>query len=287
MKKINITSTHLFWAVYIAFLFVLWPQTAWTIGQFQDMSYKLSIMGVTASPLAWALAGVMEATIGIVTHRLNEYWREMPHRYKAANMQRKRFAYRWLNAYAVAPFVAMVVSAVANYTHVVQFTNPALKVFEENPAAIRAYQLLFGIALPGISFVFARVLSTMQESEQDEDPAFAKAKAELKEANDAIRQLQQGVRKTEQEYSAKLKGVEQRLSESEQRYQAVGDVVRYLFGTDLALRERIRGVRTSFPNLSQNGIAQLLSCSVSTVNDALNGYVIEISNVLTADKVEG
>jgi len=84
-----------------------------------------------------------------------------------------------------------------------------------------------------------------------------------------------------------LKGVEQRLSESEQRYQAVGDVVRYLFGTDLALRERIRGVRTSFPNLSQNGIAQLLSCSVSTVNDALNGYVIEISNVLTADKVEG
>jgi chromosome segregation ATPase len=116
----------------------------------------------------------------------------------------------------------------------------------------------------------------MQESEQEEDPAFAKAKAELKEANDAIRQLQQGIRKTEQEYSAKLKDAEQRLHESEQRYQAVGDVVRYLFGTDLALRDRIRGVRTSFPRLSQNGIAQLLGCSVSTVNDALDGYVIEM-----------
>ena len=85
----------------------------------------------------------------------------------------------------------------------------------------------------------------------------------------AIRQWQDAIRLTER-----------KLEESEQRYRAVGDVVRYLFGTDLALRERIRGVRTSFPNLSQNGIAQLLGCSVSTVNDALQGFVIELPHAI-------
>lgn len=279
MKKLN--NTHLFWIVYIAFLFVLWPQAAWTIDQFQDaLSKQINFMGVNASPLAWALSGVIEATIGIVTHRLNEHWRDMPHRYKAADMGKKRFTYRWLNVYAVALLVAMSVSAIANYTHVVEFTNSNLKVFVGNQSAIQVYQVLFGLALPGVSFVFARVLSTMQESEQETDPALDKAKAELKEANSTIHQLEQTIRKTEHDYSAKISDTERRLEESEQRYRAVGDVVRYLFGTDLALRERIRGVRTSFPNLSQNGIAQLLGCSVSTVNDALQGFVIEIPETI-------
>lgn len=273
--KSKINSTHLFWVVYIAFLFVLWPQAAWTIDQFQDAaSVKWVLMGVAASPLAWALGGVIEATIGIVTHRLNEYWREMPHRYKAADMAKKRIAYRWLNVYAVALIVAMSVSAVANYTHVVQFTNTKLAVFDgDNSWAIPVYQMVFGLALPAVSFVFARVLSTMQESEQEDDPAFAKAKAELAEAKTTIREKDVTIRQIQEA----IRLAEKKLEESEQRYRAVGDVVRYLFGTDIALRERIRGVRTSFPNLSQNGIAQLLGCSVSTVNDALSGYVIEIS----------
>lgn len=281
MPKIKINNTQLFWLVYIAFLFVLWPQAAWTIDQFQDaLAGQINFMGVTASPLAWALAGVIEATIGIVTHRLNEHWRQMSPRYKAVDMAKKRFAYRWLNVYAVALFVAMTVSAVANYTHVVEFTNSKLKVFAGHPNMVQVYQILFGLALPGVSFVFARVLSTMQESEQETDPALDKAKADLKEANSTIRQLEQGIRKTEQEYSLKLAETERRLDESEQRYRAVGDVVRYLFGTDLALRDRVRGIRTSFPSLSQNGIAQLLGCSVSTVNDALQGFVIEIPEAI-------
>jgi len=295
MKKIN--STTLFWVVYVAFLFVLWPQAAWTINQMQDATSKqVAMMGVAASPLAWALSGVVEATIAIVTHRLNEHWRVMPPRYKAADMGKKRFAYRWLNTYAIALIIAMLISAVANYTHVVQFTNATLKVFDGNPNAIRAYQVLFGLALPGVSFVFARVLSTMQESEQDDDPAFAKAKADLKEANSTIRQMQVSIRETEHQYSVKMTETEQRysvlfadaerrLEESEQRYRAVGDVVRYLFGKEIALKDRIRGVRTSFPNLSQNGIAQLLSCSVSTVNDALQGYVVELPNMVDAHEV--
>lgn len=272
--KSKINSTHLFWGVYIAFLFVLWPQAAWTIDQFQDAaSVKWVLMGVAASPLAWALGGVIEATIGIVTHRLNEHWREMPHRYKAADMAKKRIAYRWLNVYAMALIVAMSVSAVANYTHVVQFTNTKLAVFDGgNSWAIPVYQMVFGLALPAVSFVFARVLSTMQESEQEDDPAFAKAKAELTEAKATIREKDAAIRQSQEA----IRLAEKKLEESEQRYRAVGDVVRYLFGTDIALRERIRGVRTSFPNLSQNGIAQLLGCAVSTVNEALSGYVIEI-----------
>lgn len=276
--KIKINSTYLFWGVYILFLFVLWPQAAWTIDQFQDAeNNKWFLMGVAASPLAWALSGVIEATIGIVTHRLNEHWREMPHRYKAADMRWKRFVYRWMNVYAVALIVAMSVSAIANYTHVVQFTNPSLLVFVGNEWAIRIYQMVFGLALPGVSFVFARVLSTMQDAEQEEDPLFAKAKAELKEANATIREKDTAIRQANEA----IRLSEQRFEESEQRYRAVGDVIRFLFGTDLALRDRIRGVKTSFPNLSQNGIAQVLGCAVSTVNDALSGWVVaELSDVI-------
>jgi hypothetical protein len=171
--------------------------------------------------------------------------------------------------------------------HVVQFTNKSLVIFAEYPWAVSIYQFIFGLALPGVSFVFARVLSTMQESEQEDDPAFAKAKAELHEANstirqmkEAIRQAEQSIRETEQQYSVKLQDAERLLHESEQRYRAVGDVIRWLFGKDEILRDRIRGIRTAFPNLSQNGIAQLIGCSVSTVNDALQGYQVELPEMV-------
>jgi hypothetical protein len=170
---------------------------------------------------------------------------------------------------------------VANYTHVVQFTNATLAVFDGAEWAIRLYQVLFGLALPGISFVFARVLSTMQDAEQEDDPAFAKAKADLAEAKTTIREKDAAIRQANEA----VRDAERRLNESEQRYRAVGDVVRFLFGTDLALRDRIRGVRTSWPNLSQNGIAQVLGCSVSTVNEALQGYVIEMPQMVESETV--
>ena len=277
MKLPRISNTHLFWAVFIAFLLVLWPQAAWTVGQFQDQAGpQWTIMGVTASPLAWFLAGVVEATIAIVTHRLNQHWLEMPRRYKSDDMARKRFSYRWMNPYSVALIVAMLVSALANFTHVVEFTNTGMKIFDLQPWTMGLYQVTFGLALPGVSFVFARVLSTMQEAEQEDDPAFVKAKADLKEANSTIRSLEQTIRQTEQQYSVAIRETEKRLEESEQRYRAVGDVIRWLFGKDEQLRDRIRGIRTTFPNLSQNGIAQLIGCSVSTVNDALSGYKVEL-----------
>jgi len=279
LPKIN--NTHLFWAVYIAFLLVLLPQEAWTIGQGQDQTgTQWMILGVTASPLAWFLAGAFAASIAIVTHRLNVHWMEMPARYKAHDMEKRRFAYRWLNVYAMALIVSMLISSVANFTHVVEFTNTKLKIFAGYPWVIGAYQVIFGLALPGVSFVFARVLSTMQESEQQDDPAFAKAKADLKEANSTIRSLEQRVRSTEQDYSARIRSTEHRLEESEQRYRAVGDVIRWLFGKEEALKDRIRGIRTAFPALSQNGIAQVLGCSVSTVNDALQGYQVELPEVV-------
>lgn len=280
MKKIS--STQLFWVVYVAFLFVLWPQAAWTIDQFQDVtSTRLQFMGVVASPLAWALAGVMEATIGIVTHRLNEHWRSMPTRYKAADMGRKRFAFRWLNAYALALIVSMAISAVANYTHVVEFTNAELRVFEGRLGLVQIYQITFGLALPAVSFVFARVLSTMQDAEQEEDPAFAKAKTELRDARETIRSLEQTIRQSEQA----IRSLEMQLDESEQRYRAVGDVVRWLFGKDENLRDRIRGIRMAFPSLSQNGIAQIVGCAVSTVNEALQGFAAG-QQILIAQEVD-
>jgi hypothetical protein len=277
MKLPKVSNTHLFWAVYVAFLLVLLPQEAWTIGQGQDQSgEQWQLLGVSASPLAWLLAGAFTATVAVVTHRLNKHWADMPARYKAEDMRRKRFAYRWLNVYAVTLIVTMPISAVANFMHVVEFTKPTLKVFALYPWTLGAYRLIFGMALPLVSMVFARVLSTMQESEQQDDPAFAKAKAELKEANSTIRELEKTIRQTEQDYSERIRQAEQQANEAEQRYRAVGDVVRWLFGKDENLRDRIRGIRTTFPNLSQNGIAQLVGCSVSTVNEALQGYQVEL-----------
>lgn len=288
MKLPKINNTHLFWTVYLAFLLVLLPQEAWTIGQGQDQTgSQWAFLGVTASPLAWFLAGAFSASIAIVTHRLNVHWLDMPKRYKADDMAKKRFAYRWLNVYAVALILTMVISSIANFMHVVQFTNKSLVIFAEYPWAVSVYQFIFGLALPGVSFVFARVLSTMQESEQEDDPALAKANADLKEANttirsmkEAIRQAEQSIRETEQQYSVKLQDAERLLSESEQRFRAAGDVLRYLFGTDLALRDRIRGIRMTHPNLSQNRIAQLIGCSVSTVNDNLQGFEVELPEVI-------
>ena len=281
MRVLKVNNLHLFWAVYIAFLLVLLPQEAWTIDQGQDPSgMTWSLLGVAASPLAWFLAGALSATIAIVTHRLNRHWQDMPNRYKAQDMGRKRFAYRWLNVYALTLMVTIPISAIANFMHVVEFTKPTLKIFEIYPWALGMYRVIFGLALPGVSMVFARTLSTMQESEQEEDPAFAKAKADLKEANSTIRSLEQSIRSTEQQYSARIRETEQLLNESEQRYRAVGDVVRWLFGKDENLRERIRGIRTTFPNLSQNGIAQMIGCSVSTVNEALQGYQVELAETV-------
>jgi hypothetical protein len=279
--KLKINNTHLFWAVYLAFLLVLLPQEAWTIGQGQDQaSIQWNILGVTASPLAWFLAGAFAASIAIVTHRLNVHWMEMPNRYKTQEMSRKRFAYRWLNVYALALIASMAISSIANWMHVVQFTNNSLKLFDTYPWAVSVYQFIFGLALPGVSFVFARVLSTMQETEQQDDPAFAKAKADLKEANSTIRSLEQSIRQSEQQYSVRLAETEKQLYDSEQRYKAFGDLIRWVFGKDVPLKDRIRGLRMTFPNLSQNGIAQIIGCSVSTVNVELQGFQIEIPETI-------
>lgn len=281
MKLPRISNTQLFWAVYLAFLLVLLPQEAWAIGQGQDATGELwQFLGVSASPLAWLLGGAFSATVAIVTHRLNKHWMEMPVRYKADDMARKRFVYRWLNVYALTLIVTIPISAIANFMHVVEFTRPGLKVFELYPLALDVYRVIFGLALPLVSMVFARVLSTMQEAEQQDDPAFAKAKADLKEANSTIRELEKAIRQTEQDYSARVRQAEQLANEAEKRYQAVGDVVRWLFGKEENLRERIRGIRTTFPNLSQNGIAQLVGCSVSTVNEALQGWQVELPEVV-------
>lgn len=297
------SNTTLFWLVYILFLFVLWPQTAWTVDQMQDPTNpRIQFMGVSATWLAWSLAGAVEVTIAIVTHKLNQHWLAMP-RWRlvgladdATTEQRrqyvrrtrdfawKRFSYQWFNIYAVMLIISMVISAVANYTHVVEFTNHALKVFQGSEWVIRIYQALFGFCLPGISFVFARVLSTIRESEQEEDPAFVETKTKLKESNETIRQLKREANESEQRASTTIRQLERALDESEQRYKAVGDVVRFLFGTDIELRERIRGIKQSFPRLSQNGIAQIVGCSTSTVNEALVGYVVELPEIVEAMK---
>lgn len=288
------TANTFLWLVYVLLLSSLVPHTAWAFDMWEAAdAWRFELLGVNATPTAWAFAIVFDGAIAGLTHVLKKHIEEMPRIIHTRKAQMPKslgvgklqipinlqwwpvFSYRYLNAYMLGLVAAWLLSTLGNLAHAVQFGRE-MTIFSTWGIPSALYALAFGAVLPTISLVFARVLSSVRESEQEEDPAFVKAKGELKEANSTIRSLEQKVKATEQQANTDKRLLEQQLSESEQRYRAVGDVVRYLFGTDLPLRERVRGIRTTFPVLSQNGIAQLVGCSVSTVNDALQGYVVEM-----------
>ncbi len=285
MKKLNefFTTGRLLWLVYILLLASLIPHTAWAFDMWESPNAeRVEFFGTRASWIAWMFALAFDGAIAGLTHTLKKHIEEMPriiHTQKAKLSERWQwwpvFSYRYVNAYVAGLAAAWALSTLSNLAHAVEFGQP-MKIITTWGIPTSLYAVAFGAVLPTISLVFARVLSSVRESEQEEDPLFARAKADLKEANATIRQLERQANETEQQANEIIRSLEQQLEASEQRYRAVGDVVRYLFGTDLALRDRVRGIRTTFPNLSQNGIAQLVGCAVSTVNDALQGYVVDM-----------
>jgi len=285
MKWNNLFSvSSVLWIVFLALLASLLPHTAWAFDQFEPTDVeRWTMFGTTATPVAWLFALSFETAIAALTHTLKTHIEAR--RKSSFNLERARmpwylqwwplFSYRYMNAYSAGLFAAWLLSTLANLAHAVEYGG-RMAIFDKWGVPFGFYALAFGAVLPSISLVFARVLSSVREAEQEDDPAFAKMKEDMKEAKAAIRLAEQQTKATEQQANTTIRSLEKELYESEQRYKAVGDVVRYLFGQDMALKERIRGVRMTFPNLSQNGIAQLLGCSVSTVNDALQGYVVEL-----------
>lgn len=252
---------NLLWAVYIGVLVVIAPHTQWMFSQFEPSEMH---------GLAWVAAIVFEAAIFAVTHLLVRHIEKR--RASTFNFEKARmwpvfqwwpmFRYRYINAYTVLLFIAVFISGWANLAHAVQFGQPLTIVSTWNiPSSF--FSVAFGGVLPLVNLLFAAVIAQVDDSESTTDPALEQAKAEKREAEKRAKEAE----KARAEF-------ERLLGESEQRYRAIGDVVRYLFEQRDPLHDRILYVRKTFPQLSQNGISQILGCSVSTVNDAVKSMEV-------------
>lgn len=259
------TFKNFLWIVYVGVLVVVTPHTQWMFAQLEPPDMP---------GLSWVIAVVVEAAIFGLTHMLTKHIEAR--RLTTFNFERKRleagrlskyftwwpmFAYRWLNVYSLGLALFVLISGVANLTHAFEYGRPPRTVSEWG-IPFAWYTFMFGAALPVMNLLFAAVLAQVDDAEQQTDPELEKAKAERRDAEKRTKELER-----------LLADTERRLDESEKRYYAIGDVVVYLFGTERALGERIRYVRKTFPQLSQNGISQVLGCSVSTVNEALKEMV--------------
>jgi signal transduction histidine kinase len=257
------------WMVYISILAVIAPHTQWMFAQLEPAANIW---------VSWLAAIGFEAAIFVVTHLLVDHIE----RRKAGtfNFEKSRlrssfqwwpaFRYRWLNVYTMLLALACGVSAGANLIHAVQYAQP-LKIVTDWGVPSAVITVAFGGILPLVNLLFAAVIADVDDAEGVTDPAVEKAKEETKAAKVETKQA----RAAQLEAERARMDAEQRVNESEQRYRALGDVVRFLFSHTEPLHERIRFTRKTFPQLSQNGISQILGCSVSTVNEALKDYVIE------------
>jgi hypothetical protein len=249
------------WAVYIGVLVVITPHTQWMFARFEPAHMH---------GMAWVAAVVFEAAIFAVTHLLVRHIEAR--RPSTFNFERQRlkdgkvsqfftwwpmFRYRWANAYTALLAVAVMVSGFANLAHAVEYGQD-IAIVEAWGIPYGFFAVAFGGILPLVNMLFAAVIAQVGDAEQEANPELDKAN---KDKRDAERRAKEAERL--------LADTEHKLIESEQRYRAVGDVVRYLFGDDFALGERVRYVKKTFPQLSQHGISQILGCSVSTVNEAL------------------
>jgi hypothetical protein len=260
MLKNLLTFKNFLWLVYAAILLVIAPHTQWMFEQLEPHGREW---------VSWVAAGGFEATIFVVTHLLVDHIERR--KVGSFNFEKQRmrtwlqwwpvFRYRWLNIYTLLLLVACLISAGANLTHAVQYAQP-LRIVTEWGVPAGALTMAFGGILPLVNLLFAAVIADMDDSEGVTDPALTQAKTEAREAKAALKETEKRMVETER-----------LLDESEQRYHALGDVVRFLFGKSEPLHDRILYARRTFPQLSQNGISQILGCSVSTVNDALRETV--------------
>lgn len=262
LLKFLFNFKNFLWLVYAGVLVVITPHTQWMFSRFEPENMH---------GIAWVAAIVFEAAIFAVTHLLVRHIEAR--RLSSFNLERSRlrawlgwwplFRYRWLNVYVALLVIAVMISGFANLAHAVEY-GQEIAIAKTWGIPYGFFTMAFGGILPVVNLLFAAVIAKVDDSEQQTDPELDKAKAEKRDAEKRARELER-----------QLADTERRLDESEKRYHAVGDVVVYLFGTERALGERIRYVRRTFPQLSQNGISQILGCSVSTVNEALKHYEVE------------
>lgn len=250
-RQIN-WSSALLWAIYLALLAVLPSHTAWAFGHFE--SPAAGWLGIQWGILTvWAAAFAFEAAIAALTYRLAKRIETTP-RYTSGNVFLCRIVYQYLNSFGAGLFIALVVSALANFGHAVEFGQD-FAIFTQYDVSPLVYSLAFGGILPLVSLLFARILADTTDAESEPNPEISRAKA-------TIRQLKEELRVTEE-----------RAVGAETRLDATGDLVTRLFAEEK--RQRILAAAERWPQLPASSIAVISESSPSYVSEVLksnNGH---------------
>ena len=246
-------SSKMLWIIYLTLLAVLLPHTAWAFARFESPS--AGWLGVSWGIVtAWAAAFAFEAAIAALTHKLAEHIGTTP-RYTAGRVLLRRVSYQYLNAYAAGLFVALGVSALANFAHAVEYGRE-FAIFGRYNIPPLLYSFTFGGILPLVSLLFARILGDAAEAE-------AVANPELTKAKQAIKELQSELDAAEMRISdAKARAVA-----AEQRFAAAGDLFARLFAEEK--RQRILAASERWPELPAASVAIIASASPGYVSEVL------------------
>lgn len=155
MKPSAHWSSKMLWIIYLALLAALLPHTAWAFARFESTS--AGWLGISWGIVtAWAAAFAFEAAIAALTHKLAGHIATTP-RYTAGRVWFRRISYQYLNAYASGLFVALGVSALANFAHTVEYGRE-FAIFGQYSIPPLLYSFTFGGILPLVSLLFARIL---------------------------------------------------------------------------------------------------------------------------------
>ena len=252
-------TTLVLWLVYFALLAVLLPHTAWAFGQFEPETS--AFFGVRVSAVAWLAAIAFEASIAVLTHKLAQHIESVPNRKDT----RRRFTERYLNAYSLGLVTAVVVSALANLAHAVEFGRP-MALTNGRSWLFGVYVVVFGAVLPFVSLLFARVLSNVVEAEEAPNPDSVAANRTIGDLRSQLKAANQRFADTEAKFAAQLQAANQRTADAEARFAAAGDLMR-LISADK--RERILTIRQQWPELPQKSIAVMAEASPSYVSEIL------------------
>ncbi|MBN1348391.1 hypothetical protein JXJ21_03215 [candidate division KSB1 bacterium] len=241
-------TTKLIWAIYISLLAVLFPHTAWFFSKFEPFA-------AVGNLSAWFGAFAFEASIAALTHKLAKHIDQTPKRISA----RAKFRYRYLNAFSLGLVTSVAISALANLSHAVEF-GQNMAIIDGWGIEPKVYQFAAGGILPLVSLLFARILSNVTETEDEEIP-------ELTEAKGAVTDLRKRLRDSE----AQRADLEERAKLAEQRFDAAGDLFASLFAEEK--RQRILAAAQKWPRLPASAISIIADASPSYVSEVLNAPV--------------
>jgi len=250
MERLNRWINPLLWVIYIALLAVLLPHTAWAFAVFEPGGL---------GPIAWSAAFAFEASIAALTYQLMQRIEATPRRRSA--WVRWRFAY--LNVYAGGLLVSVAVSALANWSHAVEFATDTV-VVGLFPVLGWALPVAFGAILPGVSFIFAHVLADVAGTEAEADPELDKVRSRM----DALRHEAQQAEARAREAEARAAAAEAQRTDAELRFAAAGDLFVRLAAE--SKRERILAAAERWPALPPASLAIVAEASPSYVSEVLH-----------------